>query len=351
MVSSPLAGAAVQSPTADFSYGATSPRASAPDLPGRAPVLAIFVDRPHLREQLREDALVAGFRVAACRPLATLAEGEGRAMAEAGPAEVVLVDCPRPDAASLAALARLDLRAGQSGAQLIVSTTSAGLEDVFALLDQSAPQILVDAGETELALALGRALALAPGRSVREMADEDRLQLLRLTEQVGRLAARLGDAGAAAASGRMESPAVAFRGASAEEGIHLRGALPVELPDPRQVRRMLRQRQQRARFFDAELFADPAWDMLLDLTAARAEQKRVSVTSLCIASGVPPTTALRWISQMTRAGLFERVEDKHDRRRAFIGLTDAAADGMGRYFEAIGAAALTSTSGANTLPV
>lgn len=33
------------------------------------------------------------------------------------------------------------------------------------------------------------------------------------------------------------------------------------LPDPRLVRRIIRQRQLRARFFDGELFADPAWDM------------------------------------------------------------------------------------------
>ena len=51
------------------------------------------------------------------------------------------------------------------------------------------------------------------------------------------------------------------------------------------------------------------------ITAARAEHKRVSVTSLCIASGVPPTTALRWIAQMSEAGLLERVEDEADRRR------------------------------------
>ena len=76
--------------------------------------------------------------------------------------------------------------------------------------------------------------------------------------------------------------------------------------------------------------------MLLDLTAARAEHSRVSVTSLCIASGVPPTTALRWIGQMTEIGLFERVEDDTDRRRAFIALTEKAADGMARYFAELG---------------
>jgi len=108
------------------------------------------------------------------------------------------------------------------------------------------------------------------------------------------------------------------------------------LPDPRLVRRIVRQRQLRARFFDGDLFGDPAWDMLLDLTAARAEHSRVSVTSLCIASGVPPTTALRWIAQMTEAGLFQRVEDETDRRRAFIALTDRAADAMARYFAELG---------------
>ena len=104
------------------------------------------------------------------------------------------------------------------------------------------------------------------------------------------------------------------------------------LPDPRLVRRIIRQRQLRARYFDGDLFADPAWDMLLDLTAARVEHTRVSVTSLCIASGVPPTTALRWIGQMIDAGLLERVEDETDRRRAFVMLTDKAADRMARYF-------------------
>ena len=108
------------------------------------------------------------------------------------------------------------------------------------------------------------------------------------------------------------------------------------MPEPRLVRLIIRQRQLRSQYFDSELFADPAWDILLDLTAARAEHTRVSVTSLCIASGVPPTTALRWIGQMVEAGLLERVEDETDRRRAFIQLSDKAADAMARYFAELG---------------
>lgn len=108
------------------------------------------------------------------------------------------------------------------------------------------------------------------------------------------------------------------------------------LPDPRLVRRIISQRQLRARFFEGDLFADPAWDILLDLAAARGEHTRVSVSSLCIAAGVPPTTALRWIAQMTEAALLCRVEDETDRRRAFIALTDKAADAIASYFAEAG---------------
>jgi DNA-binding MarR family transcriptional regulator len=186
-----------------------------------------------------------------------------------------------------------------------------------------------------------------PNLRLREMSEEDRLVLLRLTEQVGQIAERLDRMSGgmpAAAPGedsifRFEAAKRSFAGASDENEARLARATRPPLPDPRLVRRIIRQRQLRARFFDGELFGDPAWDMLLDLTAARAEHTRVSVTSLCIASGVPPTTALRWIGQMTEAGMFQRVEDEADRRRAFVALTDKAADAMARFFAELGTGA------------
>jgi len=253
----------------------------------------------------------------------------------------VLLDCPQVDAAALAALARLDLRAARSGSRLVIATSVAALEDVFACCDQSAPQILVDPTSAERVVALGRALVRGQGR-LRELSHDDRIALLRLTEQVGEIAERLdrlaapglGMAGPTVFEGdtifHFESPHREFAAPSADDG------LLTPLPDPRLIRRFIRQRQLRARFFEAALFADPAWDMLLDLAAARAEQKQVSVTSLCIASGVPPTTALRWIGQLTAAGLLERVEDEADRRRAFLALSDTAAEAMARYFATVG---------------
>ena len=299
--------------------------------------IAIYADRPQLRDEMGEDAVAAGFRLTHGGGLAELHGDDARPLGE-----VVLIDAPVVDGATLAALARIDMRAARADAQLVVSTSLAALDDVFGCLDQSGAQVLVEPSRAERVIALGRVLAAMPGGRVRELTEVDRLTLLRLTEQVGLLADRLDRMSApdAATGQRLASPAISFIGAPADNGSdRLVSAPRPALPDPRLIRRIIRQRQLRSRFFDGDLFADPAWDMLLDLAAARAEHKRVSVTSLCIASGVPPTTALRWIALMTEAGMLERIEDQSDRRRAFIALADRAADGMARYFAELGRAA------------
>lgn len=102
-----------------------------------------------------------------------------------------------------------------------------------------------------------------------------------------------------------------------------------------EVRAVLQARRLRERFMPGELFADPAWDMMLDLLAAKIDGKRVSVSSLCIASAVPPTTALRWIAQLTERGIFERRNDPDDARRVFISLSREATDKLISWFSAV----------------
>lgn len=331
---------------ADFHYQcgdriADAVRGGANDPAGIPIAISIFADRTHLRNTIQDDAEAAGLRLATVGELADLLGHEVRSLGE-----IVMLDCPTVDGATLAALARLDIRAKRLGAQLVVSTSLAALDDVFGCLDQSGAQILVDPTRSERVIALGSILAKMPGMGVRELSPDDRITLLRLTEQVGQIAERLErlsgqgitpGKGSDGGAFRFESPDSAYSGADSEDSSErlVRSARP-PLPDPRLVRRIIRQRQLRARYFDGELFSDPAWDMLLDLTAARVEHTRVSVTSLCIASGVPPTTALRWIAQMKDAGLMQRLEDETDRRRAFITLTDKAADAMARFFAELG---------------
>lgn len=102
-----------------------------------------------------------------------------------------------------------------------------------------------------------------------------------------------------------------------------------------EVRGLIRARRLRDQYFDAELFADPAWDMLLDLMAAQLEGTKVAVSSLCIAASVPPTTALRWIKTMTDENILQRKADERDGRRIFIELGDEAAAGMVGFLAAI----------------
>src|SRR3546814_2121162 len=68
------------------------------------------------------------------------------------------------------------------------------------------------------------------------------------------------------------------------------------------ARELLRFRRLRDRYFAGDLFADPAWDMLLDLYAARSQNSHpVSFSSLCIASSAPADRQIKWIKAMERS--------------------------------------------------
>lgn len=99
------------------------------------------------------------------------------------------------------------------------------------------------------------------------------------------------------------------------------------------IRSVIRARRLRGNYFNDDLFADPAWDMMLDLLAARMEGRQVSVSSLCVASAVPPTTALRWITLLCAKAILVRASDPADARRTLITLSDDAAGRLSAYLE------------------
>jgi len=94
----------------------------------------------------------------------------------------------------------------------------------------------------------------------------------------------------------------------------------------------------RRRIFDDgdSLFSDPGWDILLDLFIEDAEHRPVSVSSACIAAGVPPTTGLRWLERLQRRGLITRTPDPLDGRKVYIALTDLACERIGAALDAAG---------------
>lgn len=87
-------------------------------------------------------------------------------------------------------------------------------------------------------------------------------------------------------------------------------------------------RRKRNDFFPSALFADPSWDILLELYVLRREGRKSSVKSVCIASGVPPTTALRWIGMLVKEGLLERNNDQVDQRVRWISLSNSGFEAM-----------------------
>jgi DNA-binding MarR family transcriptional regulator len=80
-------------------------------------------------------------------------------------------------------------------------------------------------------------------------------------------------------------------------------------------------RRRRDELLGSDLFADPAWDMLLDLYARGIEGQDISVSSACLAGAVPSTIALGWLVKLERRGLVVRIPDPSDGRRTFLRLT------------------------------
>ncbi|MEO1044419.1 MAG: hypothetical protein AAFX04_03145 [Pseudomonadota bacterium] len=233
----------------------------------------------------------------------------------------------------LSALAEQPITARPS---LIVQCSLETLDDLFLFAESLEADVLVGPDSAERIMAL---TTLARRTGLREEGDETAEQLRRLGEQIASFAEQISqmrDAVDGLASGRASPPRLASpdqsfaapdsdyaHGLPSGPGRGLRAA---------DIRQIIAQRRMRDAFFPGDLFADPAWDILLDLYAAYLEKLAVSVSSLCIAAAVPPTTALRWVKLMTRSGLLERRPDPDDRRRVHVVLSADALGAMQGYF-------------------
>ena len=88
------------------------------------------------------------------------------------------------------------------------------------------------------------------------------------------------------------------------------------------ARRISHWRRRRDTMLAPIIFADPEWDILLDLYAQSGFGRRISMSSLCIAAAVPATTALRCINAMVDQGVLAKSRDANDARRVLVELTD-----------------------------
>jgi hypothetical protein len=280
-----------------------------------SPAALIFSDDAGRCGWLADIAAGRGARVVATLPVASAA-----ARMDIQVSGLVILDIAADDGAMLDRLLdRIEDGAAMRTGALVIAPP--GLVDVVArVLEVTGTDVLIDPDEAEVAAALDRLVAPRIARLEDSAGDANGVRLRQLSDEIGRIARTL--AGLSASSEAASAPPTEPRGTAARLQV---------------ARTEIRLRRLREQYFDRALFADPAWDMLLDLAAAEIERRRVAVSSLCIAAAVPATTALRWIAQMSEHGLLERYPDPDDGRRVFIALTRPASDGMMRYLDACGA--------------
>jgi len=294
------------------------------EFPGDAPSLAapilIIADSDAAMRRAERTVTASGHRVGA---RLTLEDAPDRLEIQARAAAVwVELDEDRgSDMDQLLERISSDASGGRYGA--IVAAPRSMIDPVDSAVGSDVG-IVIDGDDAERAAALAIALSRA-GRehSVADVASDQSAERLRqLSDEVSRIASTLA---------RLST------GPSAEPRHFVpqaQGNAPAVSADT--VRAVIRARRLRSRFFADDLFADPAWDMLLDLLQAEIAQLRVPVSSLCIAAAVPATTALRWLKTMTDKGMFVRRADPHDGRRVFVELAPDASVALRRYFAQVG---------------
>lgn len=299
----------IHSDASDFAYSA------------KAPVLIAASSEPAMT-RARRTIEASGLRVGAALQVA---EALHRIELQASATAVwIELDADGGDAMD-ALLRQVGTDAANGRYAAVVSTRAGLLDSVAATLDDGSIELIVDADDAERAAALAIATAKAgvPLRVSDVAADQNADRLRQLSEEVSRIASTL----ARLSTGPATAPQPVMHPAHGDD-------LPPLSADT--VRSVIRARRLRSRYFPEELFADPAWDMLLDLLQAEISHLRVPVSSLCIAAAVPATTALRWLKTLANQGLFLRRADPHDGRRVFVELAPETSLALRRYFATVG---------------
>lgn len=298
-----------------------------------SPLVLIFSDSREGARAAANSVVAAGGRIGAS---VSIEEAAGR-LASQAVAETIIIDITRDHDDRIHRLLDIveDWGDGQP-VQAIVSLPLAMVDHVAGRMLDDRVTLLCDADPADWITALTARSTRRPAILSDFSAELDSVRMRRMVEEVGRLSRSLsklvaGNVAAVDASGQLSN---SFKGVRLDFLAEPMAAHAGPAIDAAEVRALLRLRRLRGSYFSSDLFADPAWDMLLDLTAAQLEGEQVAVSSLCIAAAVPPTTALRWIKTMADHGLFERQADPLDGRRIFIQLSQTAMAAMLRYLAA-----------------
>jgi hypothetical protein len=88
-------------------------------------------------------------------------------------------------------------------------------------------------------------------------------------------------------------------------------------------------------FGDAMLFVNPPLNILLDLYISHREGQVINVSSVCLGSGAPATTALRYIARLIEMGAIRKTEDARDHRVQYVDLTSEGLTSVAQMLDAV----------------
>jgi len=91
-------------------------------------------------------------------------------------------------------------------------------------------------------------------------------------------------------------------------------------------------RRHREVLFGADLFGDPAWDILLEVLIAEIDARPLNVSNACVVGNMPMSTGLRWVVKLEEDGFIKRVPDQHDRRVSWVRMTAQGIRYMAEHF-------------------
>lgn len=303
------------------------------------------MDRPehdYALPDFRGTAMIAIADAQRRTELALLAQNSGCALlpqSDSDLADYILVDLCSKMETGTDSLSKIVRYLERHRSIALVWTDMDGLEEAYAVLPPEQCHFLVDADDVEAMPILAGAFGRGAMDRLHDRNRESQFgSLHRISDELAEFARTLSRMAENDRNSGVSDRPVSFRPAPVGGFQPFPAAPGTSGPDidAKALRDIIKRRRLRERYFDAELFADPAWDILLDLKAADLEGQSVSVSSLCIAASVPPTTALRWITAMTESGMLVRRQDPDDARRVFIELSDESSAKLDDYFAAAG---------------
>ena len=90
-------------------------------------------------------------------------------------------------------------------------------------------------------------------------------------------------------------------------------------------------RRRRDSLIRYDLFAEPAWDMLLDLYIEHHRGQPVAIDRLCAVSATASTTALRWLGLLIEKELVMRSSSAEEGGPVRVALSERGVGEMERY--------------------